>query len=165
MVMYLALTGAEGYTFKVVDNDTIDVTEIEEIREGGSFVLGDTAPFTRVSGSTVNKTDKPTVLNHPYIGKWRFAAQGMEIPKYGPGTHNILVNYEAKADGTLAYDFTLDDNPPMSESTPYFIFDNILVVYSAEEGIETATIIPSGGNTIYLLEEGEEAPVPLTRIP
>jgi hypothetical protein len=172
MVSYLAFEGVAGYTFKVVDNDTIDVTEIEGISEDGSFVLGNTAPFTRVAGSPVNKENKPFVLDHPYLGKWNFTGQGMEVPEYGEGQFDIVTNYEAKANGMLAFDFTVSITSTgavlMSDTdeAPYFIFNNVLVVYEAGEGFETGTIMPdpNDSNTIYLAE-GDEAPVPLTRIP
>jgi hypothetical protein len=166
MVSYLSFEGVAGYTFKVIDNDTIDVTEIEEINENGSFKLGNTAPFTRVAGSEVNKENKPFVLTHPYLGKWQFKAENMEIPEFGAGKHNIETNYEARAGGILAYEFKLDNNPPMSELVSYFIFDNVLVVYDVAEGFEIATITAADNNqnTIYLAEEGE-TPVLLTRVP
>jgi hypothetical protein len=166
MVSYLASRGATAYTFRVVDNDTIDVTEIEEINEDGSLVLGNTAPFTRVAGSTVNKESKPFALTHPYIGKWGFEAQGMEVPEWGPGKHDLVVRYEARTNGILTYEFTLD-NYPVIASVSYFIFDNVLVFYDpAEGGIATSIIISDDDNPdiMYLVEEGE-SPVPFTRIP
>jgi hypothetical protein len=175
MVSYLDFEGVAGYTFEVVDNDTIDVTEFE-VKADGSFESGETAPFTRVAGSTVNKENKPFVLNHPYLGKWNFTGQGMEIPEYeeifGEGQFDIVTNYEAKANGMLAFDFTVSNASTKvvlmsdTDESPYFIFNNVLVVYEAGEGFETGAIAPdpSDSNTIYLTEEGG-SPVPLTRIP
>jgi Zn/Cd-binding protein ZinT len=173
MVSYLAFEGVTGYTFKVVDNDTIDVTEFE-VKEDGSFESGNTAPFTRVAGSSVNKANQPFVLNHPYIGKWNFTGEDMEIPEYnaifGEGKFDIVTNYEARANGMLAFDFTVSNASTKAvlmsdtDESPYFIFNNVLVVYEAGEGFETGTITPGDSNTIYLTEEGEETPVPLTRI-
>jgi hypothetical protein len=61
--------GVSGYLFKVVDNDTINVTEIETVDETtGAITLGNTAPFTRVSGSSVNKENKPFALSNTLIG-------------------------------------------------------------------------------------------------
>jgi hypothetical protein len=134
--------------------------------------LGQTAPFTRVAGSTVNKENKPFVLSHPFLGKWNFTAQDMEVPEYGEGRFDIITNYDAKANGILAYDFTVSvsgGNVLVSETdeTPYFIFNDgqhyVLVVYEAGEGFETGIITPGDTNTIYLTEEGG-TPVPLTRI-
>ncbi|MDR1215813.1 MAG: hypothetical protein LBK25_03925, partial [Treponema sp.] len=171
MISYLSFEGVAGYTFKVVDNNTINVTEIEAVNEDGSFESGNTAPFTRVADSPVNKENKPFVLNHPYLGKWNFTGEGMEIPEYGSDKYNIVTNYEAKTDGMLAFDFTVSITSTgavlMSDTdeSPYFIFNNVLVVYEAGEGLETGTIAPAQGdsNTIYLTEEGG-SPVPLTRI-
>jgi hypothetical protein len=172
MVSYLDFDGVAGYTFKVVDNDTIDVTEFE-VKEDGSFESGNTAPFTRVAGSPVNKANQPFVLNHPYIGKWNFTGEGMEIPEYnaifGEGKFDIVTNYEAKANGMLAFYFTVSNASTKTvlvsdtDESPYFIFDNVLVVYEAGEGFETGTITPGDSNTIYLTEEGG-SPTPLTRI-
>jgi hypothetical protein len=166
MVSYLSFEGAAGYTFKVIDNDTIDVTEIEEIKADGSFVLGNTAPFTRVAGSTVNKENKPFVLTHPYIGKWHFEIHDMEVPEYGPGEHDVVSNYVVRADGTVTYDYKLDNYPPMEGTFSYFFFDNRLVIYQPDDGIEIGIITPAPNdpNTIYMAEEGED-PVPLTRVP
>jgi hypothetical protein len=38
------------------------------------------------------------------------------------------------------------------------------VVYEEGEGFSTGTITPVDNNTIYLTEEGDASPVPLTRI-
>ncbi|MDR0562555.1 MAG: hypothetical protein LBG73_07675 [Spirochaetaceae bacterium] len=173
MVSYLSFEGAAGYTFKVVNNDTINVTEIESVNGDGSFVLGNTAPFTRVAGSTVNRENKPFELSHPFLGKWNFTMQNMPVPEYGQGNFDIVTNYDVKANGTLAYDFKVSASGGdvlMTETaeTPYVIFNNdgsyVLVVYEAGEGFETGTITPVDNNTILLTEEGG-TPVPLTRIP
>jgi hypothetical protein len=47
MVSYLDFEGVAAYSFEVVDEDTIDVTELEPDDEG-NLVPGNTAPFTRV---------------------------------------------------------------------------------------------------------------------
>jgi hypothetical protein len=85
--------GIGGYTFKVVDNDTINVTEIDEVNEtAGEFTLGNTAPFTRVPGSPVNKDNKPFVLSNALIGgTWKETA----TPYHA--------EYSYKADGNRHY--------------------------------------------------------------
>jgi hypothetical protein len=70
MVSYLGFEGAAVYTFKVIDNNTINVTELEA-NESGDLVPGNTAPFTRVRGSVVNKENRPLNLVNPFLGKWR----------------------------------------------------------------------------------------------
>ncbi|MDR0550399.1 MAG: hypothetical protein LBG72_00100, partial [Spirochaetaceae bacterium] len=162
MVSYLTFEGVAGYTFKVVDNDTIDVTEIEEVKADGTFELGNTSSFTRVAGSPVNKENKPFVLNHPFLGKWHFFMQNMPVPEYGEGTFDIVTDYDVKADGTLAYDFTVSHSggavlASEAAETPYFIFDESgggggykLVVYEEGEGFSKGTITPVDNNTIYL---------------
>lgn len=162
MVTYLDIPGegAAGYTFKVVDNNTINVTEVEVVE--GELLPKDTTAFTRVAGSTVNKNDTPFELDHPYLGKWNYTGdiEGEHMGLTDYETVHIVTNYEVKSDGTLTYDFTVsaEDTVLMSDAaeSPYLIFDNgngthTLVVYEAGEGFDTGTIAPDvdNSNTIY----------------
>jgi hypothetical protein len=128
MVSYLSFEGVAGYTFKVVDNDTIDVTEIETVNEDGSFELGETAPFTRVANSPVNKENKPFVMDNPYIGKWL-----CEVTMEQGGTSiDVVMSYEYKTEGVIAEEFRMrlsgTDTPVGQDRVkdyPCFIVDNI----------------------------------------
>jgi predicted small secreted protein len=153
IVTYTDFEGVAGFTFKVVDNDTIDVTEFE-VKEDGSFESGNTAPFTRFAGSTVNKENKPFVLNHPYLGKWRFD-DDIVLPPDTSSVHYTILS-DMSADGILRFDYEMTGYPPDSKSTPYFIYDNKLVVYSEKDGVEMSEFTPDNAeepNTITFTEE------------
>jgi hypothetical protein len=47
IVSYLDFEGAGGYTFEIKDHRTIDVTEINEVREDGTMVPGNTSTWNR----------------------------------------------------------------------------------------------------------------------
>jgi hypothetical protein len=162
MVSYLNFEGVAGYTFKVVNNDTIDVTEIEAVNENGTFKLGSTAPFTRVAGSPVNKENKPFVLNNPYIGKWR-----CEVTMDQGGTSiDVVMSYEFKTDGVVAEEFRMrvsgTDTPVGQDRVkdyPCFIFDNldendVLVFYEDGGDFEAMPISldVADSNIMYLVE-------------
>jgi hypothetical protein len=90
---YLDFEGAALYRFKVVDNNTINVTELEPDGAGG-FRQGNTAPFTRVPGSPVNRRNRPLKLDNPFLGKWR-----SDIPSAG-----TTLTFDYKDDGTFGYE-------------------------------------------------------------
>jgi hypothetical protein len=94
MVTWLDFEGAAAYRFEVVDNDTINVTELEA-DENGRLADGNTAPFTRVEGSDVNKENTPLKLSNAFIGKWE-----TDLPDDG---FTVL---EYSSDGTFTYDLT-----------------------------------------------------------
>jgi hypothetical protein len=154
IVWYTASEGTAGYIFKVVDNDTIDATEIVEINENDGFKLGNTTSFTRVAGSPVNKENKPFVLDHPYLGKWRFD-DDVVLPPDTSSVHYSVLS-DMSADGILRFDYEMTGYPPDSKSTPYFIYDNKLVVYSEKDGIEISEFTPDNSeapSTITFTEE------------
>jgi hypothetical protein len=100
--------GIGGYTFAVADNDTINVTEIESVNEEtGAITSGNTAPFIRVSGSAVNKENKPFELNNSLIGgTWKETST------------EYKAEYQFKADGTGTLKF--NQEPPFEIA--YFAF-------------------------------------------
>lgn len=139
MVSYLGFEGVAGYTFKVVDNDTIDVTEIEEVKEDGSLVLGNTAPFTRVAGSPVNKENKPFVLSNPLIGTWSATIPNPEEPD---NPYETLQEY--RQDGTAQ--FTLPDY--VFPTAYYFFIDDVLVTFDPSSNeYESFTFTYNGDGT------------------
>jgi hypothetical protein len=155
MVSYLAFEGAAGYVFKVRDNDTIDVTEIENVKGDGSFVLGNTTPFTRVAGSSVNKENKPFVLNHSYLGVWRFEAD--------MDGHHYLMEYKMNVDES--YDVTQGvDGQVSSYSANYFVYDHKLIVYIDGEGFSEAVITDGVDSNHITVSDGAETGF-LTRTP
>lgn len=139
-VSYLPFEGAAGYDFEVVDNDTINVTEFE-LDEAGQKVFGNTAPFTRVPGSDVNKTDVPTLLPDTALtaNKW-----SVNVPE-GSDPKNISYpsTWEFSDDGTVVVTF-LGMGEILgfdSADAPYpftwTIYDDLLIVYTAsDEGNE-----------------------------
>jgi hypothetical protein len=125
-VSYLDFEGAAGYVFKVVDNNTIDVTEILGVAEDGTKELGNTAPFIRAEGTVVKKDDCFLKLNNPLIGK---------IEAFIPSADATLT-FEYKANGT--FDFEMDGVPADQGgkgSGGYTVFEDVLVSYLDFEGM------------------------------
>jgi hypothetical protein len=147
MVTYLESEGAAGYIFKVVNNDTIDVTEIDEVKEDGEWVLGNTAPFTRVVGSPVNKENKPVVLNNPFIGKWT-----ADIPDEEAEGGAYHTTQEYRTDGIAI--FSMD--PPVYEFPPYYYFvtGDVMVTFepSVYKSYEGYTFVQESNGTLSVTE-------------
>jgi hypothetical protein len=135
MVTWLDMEGAAAYTFKVVDNDTIDVTELD-----GDLVPGDTAPFTRVAGSAVNTENKPFVLTNDFIGgKWESAIPSMD---------NATMVSEFKADGTCTVEF----EEYGAYSGCYIIYEDKQISYVEGDGLGAFTFEKTDANTIKVTE-------------
>jgi Zn/Cd-binding protein ZinT len=133
--------GMGGFTFKVVDNDTINVTEIDEVNEEtGAYTLGNTAPFTRVSGSPVNKDNKPFALSNPLIGgKWKET------------TTPYQAEYTYKADGTGMMNYTANGQPVSSPIT-YTVFHDNYITSSGGADILIVYMTATKTFASYLLE-------------
>ena len=95
--------GIGGYTFQAIDNNTISVTEIDEVDEtDGSFTFGNTASFTRFPGSTVSNVDQTFTLTNtltggtwketttPYQAEYQFNVNGSGTVKYGGQPFDIV---------------------------------------------------------------------------
>lgn len=138
--------GIGGYTFQVVDNDTINVTEIDEVNEDGSFELGNTAPFTRLSGSQVNKETEPFVLNNNLIGGTWGESHTPYKAKYHfnvNGTGTMEFAEEAQITFDIAYSVFHDDG----------IDNEILVVFMSGPNTFTAySFVGEGQDTIAVQE-------------
>ena len=126
--------GIGGYTFDVVDNNTINVTEIDSVdEETGSITAGNTAAFTRTSGSAVNTANKPFVLENdliggtwketttPYQAEYTFNANGTGTMKYQAGGQSVTSNiaYCAFNDQGINKDVLVTYIPGMNAFTPY----------------------------------------------
>jgi hypothetical protein len=165
MFTYLDFEGVAGYTFKVVDDNTINVTEIDEVKEGGELVRGNTSPFTRVAGSPVNKEDTPIVLSHRYLGKWKFDSD-VPIPPNNTLIHYLVV-FEMRTDGIMTVDYDVTGGPNGTETEGYFIYNNgtndLLVLFEEDAGFSAEPISFASDDTIIVNYEG--MPLPCTRIP
>ena len=115
MVTWLDFEGAAAYTFEVKDNNTINVTELEP-NETGALVPGNTAPFTRVEGSSVIK-DGTLKVSNISIGKWDCTiwGDGWEIP----------YKMEFKTDGTFIFDGEGEIGSGIS-----VVYGNYIVMYT-----------------------------------
>ncbi|MFP3155026.1 metal-binding protein ZinT [Lachnospiraceae bacterium ZAX-1] len=141
-VTWLDYEGAAAYNFKVVDNDTINVTELEP-DDTGKLVPGDTAPFTRVKGSEVNKKDIPFKLDNAFIGKWK-----SEIPSV-----NTTLTFDFKADGT--FDFEMAGVPEDQGGKGvgcYIVIGDKQVSYLDFEGVASYSFKIVDDNTIDMTE-------------
>ncbi|MDR0569258.1 MAG: ZinT/AdcA family metal-binding protein [Spirochaetaceae bacterium] len=138
--------GIGGFTFKVVDNDTISVTEAEN---DGSLTPGNTAPFTRVSDSAVNRNNTPFALTNPLIGgTWKETATPYQA------------EYTFNADGTGALSYT-GGTPSQIAYTVFhddYIADSgadILVVYMTATKTFSAYQFESAGINAISVKEIE----------
>jgi hypothetical protein len=141
-ISYLSFEGAAAYTFKVVDNNTINVTELEP-NEAGELVPGNTAPFTRVQGSAVNRENMPLNLSNPFLGKWR-----SDIPSAG-----TTLTFDYKTDGT--FDYEMADVPAEQGGKGrgcYIVYEDKQISYLDFEGIAVYTFKVVDTNTINVTE-------------
>ncbi len=142
MLTWLDAEGAAAYTYDVVDNNTINVTEIE-FGENGEQIPGNTSPFTRVEGSSVNTKDEPLKLSNDFLGTWQ-----SEIP-----SANTTLTFTYKDDGT--FDFEMPNVPADQggEGTGYYIvFGDKQVSYLAHEGTAAYSFDVADANTINVTE-------------
>jgi hypothetical protein len=144
LIGWLDFEGASAYKFKVVNNDTIDVTEIDEVKEGGALELGNTAPFVRVAGSAVNKENKPLVLDNVFIGgKWRSLI---------PSMNNAEMVSEYKNDGTFTCGFPAIPGYEGPFYGAYFVFENKMASWLDFEGVAAYKFVVNADNTIRVTE-------------
>jgi hypothetical protein len=144
-VSYLDYEGAAAYVFEVVDNNTIDVTEVEEVTEAGEFVLGETAPFKRVVGSKAVETDQPFELDNPFIGTWN-----AQIPNDEDPTMVFDVTMEFADDGLST--FTLASDPTGFKGS-YAVYGDVLVTYDpSAKAIETFAFERVDDDTVSVTE-------------
>jgi hypothetical protein len=161
-ISYLDFEGAALYTFEVVNNNTITVTELEPDGSGG-FTPGNTAPFTRVPGSPVNRGNRPLTLSNPFLGKWR-----SDIPSAG-----TTLTFDYKTDGTFDYEMA---GVPAEQGGRgrgcYIVYGDKQVSYLDFEGTALYTFEVVDNNTINVTElepneSGELVPgntAPFTRV-
>jgi len=122
MVTYLDFEGAAAYTFAVIDNNTIDVTELEP-NATGALVAGLTAPFVRIEGSEIITTNTGFTLDNLLIGKWQ-----------SEGTDEPTSRFSFNTDGT--WSFEQDDVPAdyAQGSGCYMLAGDLLVTYLVLDG-------------------------------
>jgi hypothetical protein len=120
-VSYLDYEGAAAYVFEVVDNDTINVTEIDEVKENGDLVLGSTAPFRRVDGTEVVEKDQPFKLDNPFIGTWN-----AQIPSDDDPELVFDVTMEYRRDSIGKFSIAPDQVFPDSN---YAVYGDVLVTF------------------------------------
>jgi len=108
MISFLAFEGAAGYRYAVVDNNTIDVTEITEVADG-EYTLGNTSRFTRASGTARpgGMADTPFTMDNPLVGKWT-----AELPAEG-GNPARVSTQEYRTNGVTHY--TVEGYPELPD--------------------------------------------------
>jgi Zn/Cd-binding protein ZinT len=146
MVTWLDIEGATAYTFNVVDNDTIDVTELE-LNDDSELVPGDTAPFKRVAGSPVNKENKPFVLTNDFIGgKWSSSIPSMD---------NATMVSEYKADGTCTVifpDVSAEYGGGVLYTGCYIVYEDKFVSYVEGDGLGAFKYEKTNANIFQVTE-------------
>ena len=148
MVTWADFDGAAAYTYKVKDNNTIDVTELV-FGENGEKTNGNTAPFTRVEGAAVNTKDVPFVLDNPFIGKWQ-----SEIP-----SANATLIFDYKADGTIDFEMPGVPEEQGGKGTGcYIVYGDKQVSYFDYEGVASYSFKAVDPDTIDVteLEQSEQ---------
>jgi hypothetical protein len=142
MISYLDFEGASAYTFEVMDNNTINVTELEP-DENGNLVAGNTAPFMRVEGSVVNTADLPLQLDNPFLGQWQ-----SDIPSAG-----MTLIFDYKTNGTFDYELVgVPAEYGGVGSGCYIVYGGIMVSYLDFEGIASYTFALVDEDTINVTE-------------
>ena len=138
MVSWLDFEGAAAYKFQVVDNNTINVTEFDDLVEGN------TSTFTRFAGSTVNKENKPLSLNNMFVGgKWKSQIPSMD---------NAERVSEFASNGTFTCGFP---NVPGYEGPfigGYLVFQDKMVSWLDFEGAAAYKFTAIDANTINVTE-------------
>ena len=136
--------GIGGYTFEVVDNNTINVTEIDEVNEtSGEYTYGNTTSFARVSNSPINKNNKPFALNNALIGGiWKET------------TTPYQAEYSYKTDGTGTMSYTGGGTSAIAYSMFYDegIDKDVLVMYMMATKTFTSYTLEQTENTISVRE-------------
>jgi hypothetical protein len=122
MFTYLSFEGIAEYSFKVVDNDTISVTEWENGEEEGTTYFTRTAEY---SGSW-----ETVMTGNPFIGKWSSTI---------PSMNNTAIQFDYKLDGT--FDWSMDGFGVGVGS--YFVLKNVEVPKGDGEETETVNILVS----------------------
>ena len=142
MITWLDFEGAAAYTYKVADNNTIQVTELE-FGEDGKKIAGYTAPFTRVEGMPANERDIPFALSNAFIGQWK-----SEIP-----SANTTLLFDYKADGTFDYEMP---GVPAEQGGKgmgaYIVYGDKMVSYLDFEGVASYSFIAADADTIDVTE-------------
>jgi hypothetical protein len=146
MVTWMDIEGATAYTFKVVDNDTISVTELE-LNNDGDLVPGDTAPFKRLAGSPVNKENKPFVLTNDFIGgKW-----SSNIPSMDNAT--MISEYKANGTCTVIFpDVPAEYGGGVLYGGCYIVYENKFVSYVKGDGLGAFKYEKTNANTFRVTE-------------
>jgi hypothetical protein len=149
LVTWLDIEGAAAYTFAVADNDTINVTELETNDEG-ELVPGETAPFTRVAGSSVNKEDKPFVVSNDFIGgKWESLIPSMDGAK-------MISEYGTDGICTVIFpDLPEEYGGGVLYTGGYIVYEDKQVTYIPGDGLGAFTFAKTGANAIDVTEVAE----------
>jgi hypothetical protein len=139
LVSYLSFEGAGSYTWEVIDNETISVTEFV-LDETGQKIFGNTTDFRRVEGSEV-AADEPTLIPDTVLtaNKW-----AVNIPE-GTDPYNTSYpsTWEFSSDGKVVITFLGMgemlgfDSVDAPYTFAWTVYEDVLVAYtSTDEGSE-----------------------------
>ncbi len=142
MITWLDFEGASAYSFEVVDNDTISVTELS-VDADGTIAEGNTTPFTRVEGSDVYQTDITLQLENVFLGKWE-----SEIPSAGT---TIAFDYHEDATFDYEREGVSADEGGVGVGF-YLVYENHMVTWLDFEGAASYEFEVQDDTTIHVTE-------------
>ena len=151
--------GMGGYTFEVVANDSISVTEIDEVNEAdGGYVYGNTTIFTRVPGSPINKENNPFALSNALIGgTWKETTTPYQAEYAYKADGTGTMSYIGGGTSAIAYSVFHDDGIGKDVLITYMTATKTFASYAFEQTGEANTILVQEIIDVTMGAEGPSA--------
>ena len=135
--------GMGGYTFAVIANDALSVTEIDEVNEAtGEYNHGNTAMFTRVQGSPINMENKPFALSNVLIGgTWKETTTPYQAEYFYQANGTGTMSYTGGGTSAIAYSVFHDEGIGKDVLIMYMTATKTFASYAFEQTREADTIL------------------------